>query len=225
MSKCIYCHQKRGKRPCPALGGEICTGCCGEHRGREITCPTNCPYFVTHEAYQRGRLGEVFSQAREGFHEEVEKLHGSRALQLLNLCDVAAYQFFHNRSGALDWELLAGLEYSRRQLSAIAVPSGGPTPYGEFLDKSVQEFCSHARIPSDLGCEVLDRLMRFLMDFSGADLRSNRYLKGLVGFMEQSHPTLAGRIRQESSHSNRIILPYESMETTHAKAGKENLHA
>ena len=42
---CIYCERRKGKRTCPALGGMICTQCCGEHRLREITCPRDCVHL------------------------------------------------------------------------------------------------------------------------------------------------------------------------------------
>jgi hypothetical protein len=46
MPTCTYCHTRKGKRPCPALGS-ICSSCCGEHRGREIACPPGCTWLVS----------------------------------------------------------------------------------------------------------------------------------------------------------------------------------
>ncbi|MFH1964438.1 MAG: hypothetical protein ABIJ42_02750 [Acidobacteriota bacterium] len=43
--KCIICNQRKGRRDCPALGGLICTQCCGSNRGIEIKCPDDCSYF------------------------------------------------------------------------------------------------------------------------------------------------------------------------------------
>ncbi len=43
--KCISCNQRKGRRECPALGGQICTQCCGSKRGIEIKCPDDCRYF------------------------------------------------------------------------------------------------------------------------------------------------------------------------------------
>lgn len=44
--KCDVCGQRKGKRPCPARGGQgICPQCCGEHRVTTIACPQGCPYL------------------------------------------------------------------------------------------------------------------------------------------------------------------------------------
>jgi hypothetical protein len=45
MTTCSYCHQRKGKRSCPALGGTICPQCCGQHRLQDIDCPSTCVYL------------------------------------------------------------------------------------------------------------------------------------------------------------------------------------
>jgi hypothetical protein len=44
---CPLCHQRRGRRACPALNEQICAVCCGTKRLVEIRCPPDCPYLVT----------------------------------------------------------------------------------------------------------------------------------------------------------------------------------
>jgi hypothetical protein len=45
-STCWSCQRVKGKRACPARGGElICSRCCGTKRGVEIHCPADCPYL------------------------------------------------------------------------------------------------------------------------------------------------------------------------------------
>jgi len=207
MAKCIYCQQKKGKRSCPALSGMICSGCCGEHRGRAISCPSDCPYFVDHEAYQRERLGVLFIQERQRLYPELERCGGKKAVQLLHLCDVVTHQFFYSKPGTLDWELLAGLEDVRRRLSPISVQAAGPTAFGEILGKEVQEFCKQEQVPLDLAAEAMDHIIRFFKDFSGADLRSSRYWRGLVGFIDHFYPALTSQMKESSSERGRIILP------------------
>lgn len=43
--KCVKCGKQKGKRACPALGGDICSVCCGTHRLKEISCPADCQYL------------------------------------------------------------------------------------------------------------------------------------------------------------------------------------
>jgi hypothetical protein len=45
MATCSYCQQRKGKRSCPALGGAICSQCCGQHRLQDIVCPSDCMYL------------------------------------------------------------------------------------------------------------------------------------------------------------------------------------
>ena len=43
---CWYCRRVKGKRSCPAHGGNgICSRCCGTKRRVEIACPEDCPYL------------------------------------------------------------------------------------------------------------------------------------------------------------------------------------
>ena len=44
---CPLCRQRKAKRPCPALGQEICPVCCGTKRLREIDCPPTCVYLAS----------------------------------------------------------------------------------------------------------------------------------------------------------------------------------
>jgi hypothetical protein len=44
---CPSCGKRAGRRPCPALGRQICTVCCGTKRLVEIRCVPTCGYLVT----------------------------------------------------------------------------------------------------------------------------------------------------------------------------------
>lgn len=43
--KCVKCGARKGKRACPALQGDICAPCCGEHRLKTIDCPADCSWL------------------------------------------------------------------------------------------------------------------------------------------------------------------------------------
>ncbi len=46
MATCWSCNKVRGKRACPAHGGElICSKCCGTKRQISIQCPSDCTYL------------------------------------------------------------------------------------------------------------------------------------------------------------------------------------
>jgi hypothetical protein len=42
---CAICNQRREKRSCPGLPGNICAICCGEQREETISCPFECEYL------------------------------------------------------------------------------------------------------------------------------------------------------------------------------------
>jgi hypothetical protein len=185
----------------------ICSECCGEHRGRAISCVLGCSYLVDHEAYQRERLGIRFVQERQQLYRELERCGGQKTIEFLHFCDVTAYQFFYSRPETLDWELLVGFEDLRRRLSPISLQHPGPTPYGEHLGQEVQGFCKQAHISPEMATEAVDHILRFFKGFSGNDPRSNRYWKGLLGFIDHFNPSLAAQMKNKSEEGGKIILP------------------
>lgn len=57
--KCTICEERKPRRYCPGVRGEICTMCCGEERENTILCPFDCVYLQ--EA--RGREKPEFPKA------------------------------------------------------------------------------------------------------------------------------------------------------------------
>ena len=49
--RCPLCSSRPAKRPCPALGREICAVCCGTKREVEITCPRDCRYLASSRSH------------------------------------------------------------------------------------------------------------------------------------------------------------------------------
>lgn len=50
-ARCPSCGTRRARRPCPALGRDICTVCCGTKRLTDIACPDTCGYLHTSRAH------------------------------------------------------------------------------------------------------------------------------------------------------------------------------
>lgn len=68
MTACSFCSTRKGKRACPALGGEICPQCCGKHRLVEIQCPADCRWLGGLAVVRDGATGftkEEFRAARD----------------------------------------------------------------------------------------------------------------------------------------------------------------
>lgn len=94
MTLCAYCKERKGKRPCPALSGSICSPCCGEHRLVRVNCPNDCPYLDMGSDYQQKRLGEQFMPVRREFYRELDELGGQKAVGLFNFIEVITFSYF-----------------------------------------------------------------------------------------------------------------------------------
>ncbi|MBI4401508.1 MAG: hypothetical protein HY581_07745 [Nitrospirae bacterium] len=213
MSKCVYCRQRKGKRACPALGGLICSQCCGEHRMVRIACPSDCVYLDSNSEYQQKRVGDRFAQDRRDFYKELFELGGEKAAGLFNLIEVVTFSYFHNRRDAQDGEVIAAIQTLRRTLSPLHIPAAPAPVFAEHLKKEYEAFTkqqAQQAIDQQTATEVLDRALKFVTGFSGQGLQSNRFLTGLIGYIKTHHPEVAEHLAKQGEEG-RIVLPGQFM--------------
>lgn len=213
MSLCVYCKQRKGKRPCQALSGAICSHCCGEHRAVRLPCPSHCVYFDSGSDYQQKRLGEQFMPSRRDFYRGLEESGGNQAAGLFNLIEAVTFSYFEGRRDGQDAEVVAALQALRRALSPLHVPSAPMPVFAEYLTKEYETY--RKRNPDQIadtsnGPEILDRVIRFVSAFSGKDLQSRRFLGGLIGYVKTYHPRLAEFLRKKREPGH-IVLPGQSL--------------
>jgi hypothetical protein len=212
MSKCVYCKERKGKRPCPALSGLICSQCCGEHRLTRISCPPDCPYLDTGIDYQQKRLGEQFAPVRRELYRQLSDLGGEKAATLFNLVEIVTFSYFQSRRDGQDAEVIAAIQALRRTLSPLHIP-GAPMPvFAERLKKEYDTFLKQQQsdaIDAQSAPEVLDRVLKCVTEFSGNEFQSQRFLSGLIGYVKTYHPEIAAHFakQQEPGH---IVLPGQS---------------
>jgi len=214
MSKCVYCKQRKGKRPCPALGGLICSQCCGEHRMVRISCPSDCVYLGASSDYQQKRVGARFAQQRKEFYKELFELGGEKAPALFNLIEVVTFSYYHDRRNAQDGEVIASLQSLRRTLSPLHIPAAPPPVFAELLKKEYEAFAkqqgqaqsAQQTLDQQAAAEVLDRALKFVTEFSGPGLQSQRFLTGLIGYIRTHHPEVAEHLAKPRE-DGRIVLP------------------
>ncbi len=209
MSLCSYCHNRRGKRPCPALGGLICSPCCGEHRLTRISCPTDCTYLDTGSDYQQKRLGAQFAPVRRDFYQELDHLGGHKAVAFFNLIEVITFGYFEGRRDGQDVEVITALQTLRRTLSPLHVPTGPAPLFAEHLKKEYEAF--RKQNPEQIAdasdaLQILDRTAQFISTFSENDFQSSRFLKGLIGYVKMEHPEIATHLKKQRE-SGHILLP------------------
>lgn len=212
MSQCVYCKQRKGKRPCPALQGLICSACCGEHRLVRVSCPLDCMYLGTGSDYQEKRLAEQFMPARREFYRELGEFGGSKAVALFNLIEVVTFSYFDGRRDGQDAEVITAMQALRRALSPLHVPSAPMPVFAERLQKEYETFKKQNPdqiADSSNAPEILDRAIQFVSDFSGKDFQSRRLLGGLVGYVKAYHPQIAEHL-QKKHEPGHIVLPGQS---------------
>lgn len=209
MSKCVYCHERKGKRSCPALNGLICSQCCGEHRMTRIACPSDCQYLDSSSDYQQKRSGERFAQARKEFYKELFALGDDKAAALFNFIETITFGYYCNRRDGQDAEVIAAIQSLRRNLSPLHIPAAMAPVFAEHLKKQYEAFSKQKDQPvpdTALATEVLDRAMKFVTEFSGGGLQSSRFLNGLTGYIRAHHPQVAEHLAKQNE-SGHIILP------------------
>src|SRR6059058_5170098 len=207
--KCVYCHTSKGKRTCPALGGLICSVCCGEHRLISINCPADCPYLESGTDYQRQRVGELFRQDRRRTYREVFEIGGQQAAGLLNLIEVVCFSYFHNKTTALDGEVIAALEFIRRLLSPLHFPAPAVPAFSQYLHKEFKAYLAQEKLDQDKAQQVVDLTLNLINQFSGGGLQSNRFLTGLIGCLSTDHPDVAAHLKSQDTDQPQIVLAGE----------------
>jgi hypothetical protein len=207
MSKCVYCHARKGKRPCPALGGLICSQCCGEHRVVRIACPSDCVYLDANSEYQQKRAGERFALVRREFYKELFDVGGEKAAALFNLLEVISFSYFQGRRDGQDGEIIAAIQALRRTLSPLHIPAAPLPVFAEHLKKEYEAFAKQQQaVDQATAPEVLDRAIKFVSEFSGGGLQSQRFLTGLIGYIRVHHPEVAEQLAKQQE-GGRIVLP------------------
>jgi hypothetical protein len=115
VSACALCGKKKGRRACPAVGGGICSSCCGTKRRVEIRCPEDCRYLEgAHGAEWSGRETERRRDARRLLPVLQPLEEGQTELFFLVLQGVAAIH--RRRPDTTDALLLQAVTSARRSL-------------------------------------------------------------------------------------------------------------
>lgn len=204
--RCVYCHAGKGKRSCPALGGLICSTCCGENRLVKINCPADCPHLESSTDYQRERIGELFRQDRRRAYREVFEIGGNQGAEFLNLIEVVCFSYFHDKPTSLDGEVIAALEFIRRLLSPLHFPAPAVPAFAQYLHKEVKAYLAQTKFDQEKAQHIVDLALKVTKDFSGAGLQSNRFLTGMIGCIATDHPEVAAHLKSQGTDQPRIVV-------------------
>jgi hypothetical protein len=187
----------------------ICSTCCGEHRLSTINCPADCPHLEAGTDYQRQRVGELFRQDRRRAYREAFEIGEEKAAGLLNLIEVVCFSYFHDKSTALDGEVIAALEFIRRLLSPLHFPAPAVPAFSQYLHREFQAYLTQEKIDQQKAQQVVDLALTLIKQFSGGGLQSNRFIIGLIGCLSMDHPEVAAHLKSQGTDQPRIVLAGE----------------
>lgn len=184
MPLCVYCSKRAGKRSCPALGGWICSICCGQHRGIAINCPISCKYLKTHETYHRARLAEEFHALWVEKTEPLYKTGKERLIEFISLVEMLIYQYYRERVLGTDRDILEALESLKRRFSPVMIVEAGGTALTTHLWNGVQEFVKRESLSPEQVYEGLEKIIEIFSAYADPT-QPRKYLHGMLGHVER----------------------------------------
>jgi hypothetical protein len=208
--KCVICEERKPRRYCPGVRGEICTICCGTERENTVDCPFDCVYL--REARAREKPNEFdasaaasipFSDIRvpDGFlrqHENVSRL----------VADAVVEAVFAT-PGAIDYDLREALEalirtYKTLQ-SGLVYETRPSNPLAANIYQRVQAQVDEGRkqIASKTGVSVRDtEVMGVLLIMQRQEYRHNNGRKrgrAYIDTLRQYFPDRAANMNPSAS--------------------------
>lgn len=136
----VHANGKKGRRQCPALNGWISARDCGEHRLREIRCPSDCKYLDAHGRYQHARVADDFHLAWIGKVAPYYQQRDQLALDFLMDLEFSLYRHVRAHPATTDEQVREALKSVARQLGPIQVFEAMASSLAQQLLQAVREF-------------------------------------------------------------------------------------
>lgn len=200
---CALCHQRKPKRSCPGVHGQICSLCCGTERENTVDCPLDCVYLEEAHLYEWERtpsapLAEIphaqyeitdeFLHQHEPFVAQLARRMLERSLEL---------------PGTRDSDLLAALDSLIRTRETLAsglyyesLPDT-PVPQALFRDlqESILESSKDIQKEEKRGLKDEDVLkcLVFLARLGRARGSHRPRSKAYLGFLRRQFPEVAAQ--------------------------------
>lgn len=184
---CIYCNQNSGDRECPALGGYICSRCCGKHRGIKINCPPDCHYFKKHEQYQQSKQAETYQEKWVDNNQDIIENDNRELLHLLVTLDymISARYEEEQTTTLTNKTIIDAAKGIKRRLKPIEVPGQSPSDFEQFLWNGFQSLKEEDRVSTDDLKEIIQRFLSVVEDYP-EDSNSRDLVQGIVGHVKEN---------------------------------------
>jgi hypothetical protein len=181
--KCVYGGKRKGKRECPALGGLICSRCCGEHRGVEINCPPECRYFKKHEEFQQSKHAEPYRETWAEKNRDILEEEDRQLIEAIGVLETLIYYRYRDDTRLTDDKVIDGLKGLENKYKTIELP-GTPSDFTDFAHEELKPLLEKGRFSRDLLREAATRLSEIAEEFSDG---SRQLVQGVVGRIKEDY--------------------------------------
>lgn len=106
--KCKICRERRPRRFCPGVRGDICSLCCGQEREVTVDCPLDCEYLIESREHDRTPDPDPAQFPNQDIRVSEQFLRENEVLLLL-LADLTLRSSL-DTSGAVDGDVREALE-------------------------------------------------------------------------------------------------------------------
>ena len=139
-------------------------------------------------------------------YQELLEIATEKAAGLLNLIEVVCFSYFHDKSTALDGEVIAALQFIRRLLSPLHFPAPTVPAFSQYLHNEFKAYLAQEKIDQNEAQHVVDLALNFITQFSGNGLQSNRFITGLIGCFSADYPAVAAHLTSQGTDQPRIVV-------------------
>ena len=181
--KCVYCGERKGERECPALGGMICSRCCGEHRGVDINCPPDCRYFKKHEEFQQSKHAEPYRETWAEKNRDILEEEDWELVETIGILETLVYYRYRDDTRLTDEKVITGLKGLENRLKTIELP-GSPSDFTDFAFEELKPLMDKNRVSREQLRDAVSRLIDIAETFTDD---SRRLVQGIVGRIKEDY--------------------------------------
>lgn len=216
MATCMHCQSRKGKRPCPALGGPLCSPCCGHDRQVRIPCPDSCAYLVEGTAYQRDRRAERgFSRGRAYLQERVHVFGKDEERFAFTIgIEEVLHRYRDARRTTRDRDCRAAVADLRAELGGLALPDPCPRELREAARREARALAQHIPgLTRHDRRQCLEVILDSIDSHAAENLDGQAYLDFIAAYFHEvaSGPSPERASREDSDGPRRtrsgLILP------------------
>lgn len=181
--KCVYNGKRKGERECPALGGMICSRCCGENRGVNINCPPDCRYFKKHEEFQQSKHAETYRKIWAENNQDILEEENRQLIEAIGVLETLIYYRYRDDTRLTDKKVIEGLKGLENKFKTIELP-GSHTEFTDFAHEELKPLLEKERFSRELLKEAASRLIMIAEDYSDD---SRKLVQGVVGRIKEDY--------------------------------------